>query len=92
MLTRNSEIVVYIKKMLNKLTSSVTRKTPWFEQFEHVFLFQFIQVIDQEVNLHKKQIFIPAWPSGLLSRFLFVYTVSAMDQKKRNLVYYCWYT
>ncbi|CAF2858976.1 unnamed protein product [Rotaria sp. Silwood2] len=48
MLTKDSEIVVYIKKMLNKLTSSVTRKIPWFEQFEHIFLFQFIQVINQE--------------------------------------------
>jgi hypothetical protein len=53
MLTKNSEIVVYIKKMLNKLTASATRKTPWFEQFEHVFLFQFIQVINQEVSLQK---------------------------------------
>ncbi|CAF3655986.1 unnamed protein product [Adineta steineri] len=48
MLTKNSEIVVYIKNMLNKLTSTRTRKTPWFEQFEHIFLFQFIQVIKQE--------------------------------------------
>ncbi|CAF3346867.1 unnamed protein product [Rotaria sp. Silwood1] len=48
MLTKDSEIVVYIKKMLNKLTSSGARKISWFEQFEHIFLFQFIQVINQE--------------------------------------------
>ncbi|CAF5138795.1 unnamed protein product, partial [Rotaria magnacalcarata] len=48
MLTKDSEIVVYIKKMLNKLTSSVTRKTPWFEQYEHIFLFHFVQIIHQE--------------------------------------------
>jgi len=50
MLTKDSEIVVYIKKILNKLTSTITRKVPWFEQYEHVFLFEFIQVIYQEVK------------------------------------------
>ncbi|UJR33978.1 hypothetical protein I4U23_021394 [Adineta vaga] len=48
MLTKNSEIVVYMKKILTKLTSNPTRKVPWFEQFEHIFLFQFIQIINQE--------------------------------------------
>jgi hypothetical protein len=55
MLTKNSEIVVYIKKIVNKLTSSSTRRTPWFEQFEHVFLFQFIYVINQEVCFQKNE-------------------------------------
>lgn len=50
MLTKDSEIVVYMKNILNKLTSTNTRKIPWFEQFEHVFLFEFIHVIHQEVN------------------------------------------
>jgi hypothetical protein len=50
MLTKDSEIVVYIKKILNKLTSPITRKVPWFEQYEHIFLFEFIQVIYQEVK------------------------------------------
>jgi hypothetical protein len=50
MLTRDSEIVVYMKKILKKLTSTITRKTPWFEQYEHVFLFEFIYVIHQEVK------------------------------------------
>ncbi|CAF1214756.1 unnamed protein product [Rotaria magnacalcarata] len=58
MLTKDSEIVVYIKKMLNKLTSSVTRKTPWFEQYEHIFLFHFVQIIHQEVNLKIKHLLI----------------------------------
>ncbi|CAF0756663.1 unnamed protein product [Adineta ricciae] len=48
MLTKNSEIVVYVKKMLNKLTSNSIRKVPWFEQFEHGFLFQFVQILYQE--------------------------------------------
>lgn len=52
MLTKASEIVVYMKNILNKLTSTTTRKTPWFEQFEHIFLFEFIQVIHQEVGLN----------------------------------------
>lgn len=56
MLTKDSEIVVYIKKILNKLTSTITRKIPWFEQFEHIFLFEFIQVIHQEVK-EKKNFF-----------------------------------
>jgi len=51
MLTKNSEIVVYIKKILNKLTSTNTRKVPWFEQFEHVFIFEFIQIIHCEVKI-----------------------------------------
>jgi hypothetical protein len=50
MLTKDSEIVVYLKNISNKLTSTSTRQIPWFEQFEHVFLFEFIQVIHQEVK------------------------------------------
>lgn len=50
MLTKNSEIVVYMKKNLNKLTSTNTRKASWFEQFEHVFIFEFIQIIHCEVK------------------------------------------
>lgn len=42
--------------MLNKLSSSVIRKTAWFEQFEHVFLFHLVQVIHQEVII--KQLYI----------------------------------
>jgi len=57
MLTKDSEIVVYIKKILNKLTSTITRKIPWFEQFEHIFLFEFIQVIHQEVKQKKNFFF-----------------------------------
>ena len=35
--------------VFNKLTSSTKRQIPWFEQFEHIFLFEFIHVINQEV-------------------------------------------
>ena len=55
MLTKDSEIVVYIKKMLNKLTLSVRHTIPWFEQFEHIFLFQFIHIINQEVIIEQKK-------------------------------------
>jgi hypothetical protein len=58
MLTKDSEIVVYMKNILNKLTSTITRKIPWFEQYEHVFLFEFIQVIHQEVNFRLKYVFL----------------------------------
>jgi hypothetical protein len=57
MLNKDSEILVYIKKILHKFASSTSRITPWFEQFEHVFLFQFIQVIHQEVNLKENYLF-----------------------------------
>lgn len=49
MLTKASEIIVYMKNIRNKFMSNTTRQIPWFEQFEHVFLFEFIQIIHQEV-------------------------------------------
>lgn len=52
MLTKNSEIIVYIKNIFNKFIS--TRKIPWFEQFEHIFLFEFIQIIHQEVKINEE--------------------------------------
>ena len=50
MINKNSEILVYIKKMLNKFTSTNARRVAWFEHFEHVFIFELIQVINQEVK------------------------------------------
>lgn len=49
MLTKASEILVYMKNIPKKLMSTTNRQVPWLEQFEHVFLFEFIQVIHQEV-------------------------------------------
>lgn len=50
MVHTESEVLVYVKKMLTKFTASVSRRVPWFEHFEHVFLFEFIRVIEQEVR------------------------------------------
>lgn len=49
MLTNASEIIVYMKNIRSKFMSTTNRQIPWLEQFEHVFLFEFIQVIHQEV-------------------------------------------
>jgi len=49
MVKKNSEVLVYVKKMLNKFTSSsISRRSGWFEHFEHLFLFEFVQMIYQE--------------------------------------------
>ena len=91
MLTKNSEIVVYIKKILNKLTSSITRQIPWFEQFEHIFLFEFIQVINQEVKSDHDlpsiyyEILLSLLPSLLKSLILFSSSFSFDKYKDKNI-------
>lgn len=55
MLNKNSEILVYVKKVLNKFTGSTIKRRGWFEHFEHVFLFELVQVLYQEVSVTFKK-------------------------------------